>query len=328
VAAKKVEPKPSAEGEELNPVLPGDEPEDALPWEEDFLAWNESERVDESTLTVTLYRLRPGKVKERVWRWNDEIPDEHEIGLQFGGGTYVIYATVSAPGGYRKVRHRRFVLAASYDAERMRAQKEQGRTPYPMADNPAMGFPVMPSVGPEFMMGMMERMMTAFMGAMAGRNASAAPSLGHWEQANEIVGRVVQSAAESQLKQSRDVTALIATYNQGTQMHEPEASEGDFKDYLKDMIREHGPTLLEAVGLKLKTAAGLVKRDEVFQSLAGDPALFGRILNLLAKDPEVDKTLAEKVLKRLQGIGVAVPLPPGFSFASRVNGQVQGQATG
>lgn len=308
------------EGEEGAGLAPAgadqEEDEDPLPWEEDFQAWEASERVDESTLIVTLYRFpKGGKGKERVWRWTDEIPDEHEIGLQFGGGSYIIYATVSGPGGYRKVRHRRFVLAASYGAGRVRALQEPGANPYPLAGSvPAGGPAYAPNpYGPELMFGLLERLIVA---ALSGRQAApAAPDLSHWTQANEIVGSVVKSAAESQLKLSREVSNHLAGAK-GAEV-ESEADDGDFKDYLKDMIKEYGPTLLEAAGLKLKAAAGLVKRDEVFQSLAGNNALFGRVLNLLAKDPEVDKGLAEKVLTKLQGIGVAVPLPPGFSFQQR-----------
>lgn len=324
--AKQVKPKENkGESEEdLETLQTSDDSEEGLPWEEDFLAWNESERIDESTLTVTLYRLRPGKVKERVWRWTDEIPDEHDIGLQFGSGSYIVYATLSAPGGYRKVRHRRFILAASYDAERARAQREQGldrhASPNPMGMGGGFG------MGPEFVMGMMERMMTAFMGAMANRQMSAAPDMSHWNQANEIVGRVVSQAAESQLQQSREVTKLLAGAAKGESM-EMEATDGDFKDYIKDMVKEYGPTLLEAAGLRLKAATGFVQKDDVFKSLASDPNLFGRVLNLLAKDPEVDKQLAEKVLHKLKNIGIAIPLPPGFSFkTSQINGSHGNQA--
>jgi len=287
--------------------------EEALPWEAELDEWQAAERIEESQLNVVLYRLRDGKSKERVWKWVDEIPDEHDIGLRFGGGIYMVYAVLSAPGGFRKVKHRRFTLAASYDAERARAHREQGLSLPGPAGVSLAGPPRDPF---DMMVQMMEKIIVPM---MAGRAAAAGPAdLSHWNQANEIVGRVVQASAESQLRMSREVGGMIARNNGGG---EPEAEDGDFKDYLKDMIKEYGPTLLEAAGLKLKAAAGLVKRDEVFTQLSQNKELFGRVLHLLAKDPDLDPTLTEKVLTKLQGIGVAIPLPPGFVFKKpAVNG--------
>ncbi len=301
-------PAPAPDEEEM-PAGDSPEPdeEEELPWEEELDQWQAGERVEEAELQVVLYRLRQGKGKERVWKWTGEIPDEHEIGLTFGSGTYMVYAVLSAPGGFRKVKHRRFTLAASYDAERARAHREQGLN----APAPAGAFPA----GDAFtmMLAMMERVIVPLVNAQRGP-APAAGDLTPWAQAHEMVGRVVEASAQSQLKLSREVSTMIANNGAGAG-GEPEADEGDFKDYLKEMIREYGPTLLDAVGLKLKAAAGIVKRDEVYTQLSADPNLFGRVVKLLAKDPEVDPALAEKVLTKLKGIGVAVPLPPGFTFA-------------
>jgi hypothetical protein len=304
---------PDEEERPAEAVEPDDE---SLPWEAELDEWQAAERIEESQLNVVLYRLRDGKSKERVWKWVDEIPDEHDIGLRFGGGIYMVYAVLSAPGGFRKVKHRRFTLAASYDAERARAHREQGLS----LPGPAGVSLAGPTRDPfDMMLLMMEKIIVP---VMAGRGAASAPAdLSHWNQANEIVGRVVQSSAEAQLRMSREVGGMIARNGAGP---EPaEAEDGDFKDYLKDMIKEYGPTLLEAAGLKLKAAAGLVKRDEVFTQLSQNKELFGRVLNLLAKDPDLDPALTEKVLTKLQGIGVAIPLPPGFVFRKpAVNGAV------
>lgn len=319
-AKKKTAPGPAAEpedGEQLEP----DPDEEGLPWEAELEEWQAGERVDESTLQVVLYRLRgPGKGKERVWKWSDEIPDEHEIGLTFGGGTYMVYAVLSAPGGFRKVKHRRFTLAASYDVERARAQREQGLN----QAGPA-GVNLAGSSSFEMMLAMMERVIVPLLAAR-GAPAAAGGDLSHWNQANEIVGRVVEASANSQLKIAREAGAMLAQNGAGRVAgDDEEAEDGDFKDYLKGVIKEYGPTLIEAAGLKLKAMAGIVKRDEVFTQLASNPDLFGRVVKLLTKDPEVDAGQVEKVLTKLQGLGVAIPLPPGFVFKPRpVSGPVNG----
>lgn len=291
---------------------------EGLPWEEDLDQWQAGERVDDSELNVVLYRLLKGKGKERVWKWVDEIPDEHrDIGLVFGSGTYIVYAVLSGPDGFRKVKHRRFTLAASYDAERTRAQKEQGINQAGPAGVNLAGSSSASSF--EMMLALMERVIVPL---MAARPAAAGGDLSHWNQANEIVGRVVEASATSQLNMSREVGKMLA-HNGPAEIGGEGAEEGDFKDYLKEVIKEYGPSLIEAAGLKLKAMAGVVKRDEVYSSLSSNPDLFGRVVKLLTKDPEMDAGMVEKILTKLKGIGVAVPLPPGFQFArpaAQVNG--------
>lgn len=323
---QKKKPRPASSGPvsdpELDPVDPDIE-EDGLPWETELDEWQAGERIEESTLQVVLYRLRgPGKGKERVWKWSDEIPDEHEIGLTFGSGTYMVYAVLSAPGGFRKVKHRRFTLAASYDAERARAQREQGLNP---AGPAGVNLAGSPSSSFEMMLAMMERVIVPL---LAARGAPAAGGdLSHWNQANEIVGRVVEASANSQLKIAREAGAMLAHNGAAGVAGEDEADEGDFKDYLKSVIKEYGPSLIEAAGLKLKAMAGIVKRDEVFTQLATNPELFTRVVKLLTKDPEVDAAQVEKVLTKLQGIGVAIPLPPGFTFRPKAPAHVNGSTS-
>lgn len=312
-------PEPELEAEDIEA--------EGLPWEEDLDQWQAGERVDDSELNVVLYRLLKGRGKERVWKWVDEIPDEHrDIGLVFGSGTYIVYAVLSGPDGFRKVKHRRFTLAASYDAERTRAQREQGLNLAGPAGGNLAG-----SSSPnqfEMMLALMERVIVPL---LAARGAPAAGGdLSHWTQANEIVGRVVEASATSQLNMSREVGKMLA-HNGPAAESGDEAGEGDFKDYLKSVIMEYGPSLIEAAGLKLKAMAGVVKRDEVYSSLASNPELFGRVVKLLAKDPDVDIGQVEKVLTKLKGIGVAVPLPPGFTFAkppAKVNGAAVGTTSG
>lgn len=300
---------------ETDPIDP-DLEEEGLPWEEELDQWQAGERIEESTLQVVLYRLRTGKGKERVWKWQDEIPDEHEIGLQFGSGVYMVYAVLSAPGGFRKVKHRRFTLAASYDAERARAQREQGLNPASPAGGNLAGSS---SSSFEMMLAMMERVIVPL---LAARGAPAVGGdLSHWNQANEIVGRVVEASANSQLKIAREAGAMLA-HNGAAVAAGDEADEGDFKEYLKGVIKDYGPSLIEAAGLKLKAMAGVVKRDEVFTQLSSNPDLFTRVVKLLTKDPDVDAGQVEKVLTKLQGIGVAIPLPPGFAFRPKTPAQV------
>lgn len=299
---RKLRPPPRPpEPEEPDDIAGLDDDENpALPWEDELDDWQQQERIDDSNLEMVLYRLKGQKMKERVWKWDNEIPDEHEIGLKFGGGEYMIYAILKGPPGFRKVKHRRFSLAASYDAERIRAQQEQG-----MSLAGAAGGSI-PAASPfEMMITLMKEVIVPMLNRPA--PASGPQGFEHWNQANLIVGRVVEEAARSQIRMSREVGGMSGRNG----AEEEEGGEEEFKDFLKGMIMEYGPSLIEATGMKLKSMAGVVKRDEVFQTLAGNPTLFGKVVQLLSKDPELPAGMAEKVLSKLKGIGVALPLPPG-----------------
>lgn len=84
----------------------------------------------------------------------------------------------------------------------------------------------------------------------------------------------------------------------------------EVKDYLKEAIRDYGPTLLEAVGMKLRGAMKMIKQDDVFQSLSENPRLLAKVYAKLSEgQTEEEKALTAKVLKKLSENGMGFHLP-------------------
>lgn len=296
----------------------------ALPWDADLLEWAEAENIEDTALKVSLYRVAKNGMRERCWEWTDEIPNAHEVGLRFGGGRFMVHARLLAGAKVKsKTQIRFFNLAESYNEESKRYQALQ------RAELAGQVAPV--NQGAE-VMGMIKAMMAEFVIPMISImrqgqqpiqppvNQSAAEA---WGQANAMVSQIAGQAARTMIDHTKELSKELATMGLTNSRQEPEADENEIKDYVRDMIKEFGPLVLEAGSLKLKGMMGLIKRDEVFQGLSQNEKLFGRVYASLMADAEMtadEKATTEKVLTKLSNAGLGFNLP----VRPQVNHQTQG----
>lgn len=274
-----------------------------MPWEDDLRQWEYEEKQAEESSRFTLFRRHASnKTNERVFEWFDEVPTGHEIGLRFGGGHYMAY--LNLPRGKDKkprFRCRRFILADTYTLEKKKrdAAEAAAMSTHQVAGG-MMGNPL------EMVATIINQIVIPL---MAARPQTAADPFAAHKGFSEAMIQITEASARSSIQLTRELQKEL-TLMKPAQEAEDKATEDDFKGFLKDILKEYGPTIIEAGALKMKSIASAIKKDEVFQALNQDQNLFARVLGLLNKDPDIDQAVAQKVLGKLSkmNIGIKVPL--------------------
>lgn len=301
--------KPETEPEE-DPALETDESESH--WDDELRAWEEEGAFEDSELRITVFRQssKAGPV-EKVWEYIDEPVTTHEIGLRFGGGRYRTYARLVRDGKVLQTVRRRFILAESYTLE------AKSRMPATAAHGPAMGYAAAPSMleymeGFGRMLAAAAPMVAAVKEVFAGRNAI---HMNGMEEANKVVGQVIAESAKSMISLHREIKKELGTMVNPQPQPQPTADEetvNEYKAYLLEVAKEYGPRLLEAVGLKLNSALGIIRADSTFRTLRKNQNLFQQVYAKLTNDPEMsdaDRTLVHGVLEKLASNGLGFQIP-------------------
>ena len=83
-------------------------------------AWEyiEKQKLQDVEITATLYRIKPEGGRRQCGRWKNQIPDEHNIGIVHGSGSYELILTWP-PRGIKKYR---FELDRYYDTLKQEAE--------------------------------------------------------------------------------------------------------------------------------------------------------------------------------------------------------------
>jgi len=291
--------KPDSKG-----ALGEEEDEAEIPWDDELNAWAEDETLQGTELRVTVFRQeKRGGPREKVWEFIDEIIGSHELGLRFGGGRYHLYGRIIQDGVTVKTIRRIISLGSTYTE----AMNEAKRAAAPMAG------PVSPFSNINWMdvLKAAPPVLLALRELFGGRSTFEG-----MEEAQKVMARVLEDSAKSQIKMigelRREVSGMPAqnvTKDSQDPAEDPDMVK-EIKEYIFGAIKEYGPGLLEAAGLKLKGAIGAVKRDEVFQSLAQNERLFSRVYSHLVEGAtEEDKALIAKVLQKLSANGLGFKLP-------------------
>lgn len=313
-------PKNNMKGEPRGPELDDAELEerdgestegDESPWDDELSAWAEGEEYEGTSLRIAIYRQATrGAPREKVWEYEDEVVSSHEIGLRFGGGRYSVFARIIREGRILKRIRRHFTLSETY-TEEMRKRAPQAPQGAAMGGMRPMSF--------EDMARGVAAMVAAVMPAIAAlRDAFAPPDkFGNTAEANKLIQAIVADSARAQISFAKEMRAEIQQMGkpmQPAQTQEEEPSIDEFKQYMIMALREYGPSLLEAAGLKLKAALGFIKRDEVFVALSQNPKTMEKVFDGIMKDPELnesDREMVGKVLEKLaaNGLGFNVRRP-------------------
>ncbi len=317
---------PPADGEEAQDPI---EDVDQLPWEEDLAQWEAEEKQENEYSRLVLYRRQENnKGQEKVFEWVDENPGSHAIGMEFGGGRYTAYLILPPRenGGKPRIRTRHFILASSYTEKKRIRDREAG---YGMDPRLSFGHPgnqqsrepqisefeKIALIFDKMVMPMMEIMM---------KNQAAAPvavdPMKMFPGMASMMNDVVLQGARSQIALSKEMVKELSMATAGRPQKEEadpdEPTDFDWKDFLKEAIREYGPQLIEATGLKAKAAAAMLRGNEVFQTLAANKVLFDRVHALLTQDPDVDKGQLQKVLEKMAKLGLGLNVKPSNGHAA------------
>jgi len=279
--------------------------ESEIPWDEELAAWAEDETFQGTELRITVFKQeKRGGPKEKIWEYLDEIVTSHELGLRFGGGRYSLYGRIIQDGKTVKMFRRVVALGSSYteamnEAKRAANPQAMNGANYPQTVNAINWLEIIKQAAPAL------AILRDFL-----RPPSQAESA---LETQRLIGRVVEESAKSQIKLLETVRKDGIGQPMGKQEEEeiedPKLLD-EVKDYLRDAIREYGPTLLQAVGLKLKGAMKMIKQDDVFQSLSENPKLLAKVYAKLSEgQSEEEKTLTANVLKKLSENGMGFHIP-------------------
>lgn len=309
----------TGEEDEENLLGEGDEEAD-IPWDDELAQWEEDESYQHTTLKITLFRQpKRGGEREKIWEYEDEIAGTHAIGLRFGGGRYSVYGRILRDGKVIKRIRRHFVLGESYnEAARLNAAQQA----------PQMAASV-PQANP-WNLETFARGVQIALPLIAALKEFLSPSdkLGNAQETAKMINGILMDSAKAQIGFVREVKKdLVQMGNPQATPQSDEESPEEFKAYLLEALKEYGPTLIEAAGLKLKSALSIMKKDDVFAALANSPQLFERVYNLAINDPEVtdaDKVMIEKVLTKLSTHGIGFNIPK--SRIQAANGHARPQA--
>lgn len=346
-------PAPKAAKQEEDEEEDEDEEEEGqearLPWEQELEQWYTEEAMEGEVFRFVLYR-RPGpnsmaRAREKVWEWEGEKPNSHEIGLRFGGGLYTGYGILPPKAGSKKTRiiSRHFVLGDSYTQEmRRRLRLEAQENGYAIGA-PHWGTPPQPPpAASNGLQDALQIMKEVFLPMMQHFGAAQAKPAGAFDQLKEfsaVAGQIVRDTTRAQLEMAKEASREIANLKDGKKaagQDEDEApSEGEFVTAIKELIMDNGQDLVDLVKdtFKYKRAKRMIEGDLVFQSLSQNKVLYDRVLGHLQADPDVDKDMLSKVLGKLAEMGFganvkpAPALPPNGHAAPHRPAAPQGAAT-
>lgn len=294
-----------AMGTEKDPDLDGDEKEAETAWDDEIQEWEESDQFENTTLKISVYRqpIRGGE-REKVWEFTDEIVSSHEIGQRFGGGRYSTYARIFKDGKIVKTIRRTFRLSESSYAPPQAPQQMAGAAmPQPMSI--------------ENILRMIQAAIPVAVALKDLFGGGGGTKLAAMEDAQKVVGRVIEESARREIAMIKTIRTEVMNNGEAkttkSEDEEPLGTEEELKSYLLDVLKQYGPGLIEAIGLKLTTAKRIIKTDPVFAALAKNEALFARVHGLLTADPdlaETDKAMIEKVLTKISDMGIGIRVPP------------------
>lgn len=269
-------------------------------WESEIDDWIDTNKNDSETLIFTLYKKNKDKAKEQVYEWEDEIPRSHLIGCRFGGGSFLARVRLPDLKGKKRVLWRSFLLSDEYNIERdqyLQELKNQAG-PVPVATGRS-DLDTLKFLMTDFIRPMLEMFKSQTQVEPMGGNA--------WKMASETVNTVMAESMRSQISFAKEIKREMASMQ--PEKPEPMESEGsvnEWKDLVKDLIKEHGPTLIEAGMLKLKAFSYKLKKEETFVQMSQSPIMLGKVVDALKADPEMQKpeVKLDEVLDKLSKMGI------------------------
>lgn len=113
--------------------------------DQEFKNWLEENNYLDSGFIATLYKYDSplgGVQKSICGQWGDTIPGEHEIGLTYGSGRYIMLCRVIDQEGKNRIVSRKFRIHGHYDKLAANSEKVNPATTYSGAN-----FPIIQNAG-------------------------------------------------------------------------------------------------------------------------------------------------------------------------------------
>lgn len=276
--------------------------------------WLAQENYEQQTAKVYLYKFddpKTGNNKALVDSWENEIPEQHDIGLQHGSGRYLLMITI--PGGEKQkrgIRGWRFRLHPHYDELRANYMREQAmiapQGPYPFPARGGNGQQADPlSAGLDAvgkLVGVLAPLLTARQQDNGGGNIAAMMM-----QMYKGMGDVMKASARENVEFYGDLQRQIA----GLPAPKEEGEDMEDKGILERLIpllAEYVPVIL-GKGPQANVTAATVRSLPMFKQVVKSKAELTRIVSYMDQNYGAEQT--DTLLARLHVTrpkGAKVPL--------------------
>lgn len=265
-------------------------------------AWMDEKNHENLPCKVTLYKYRnplTGKDMEQCNQWENEIPDQHTIGVKFGSGRY--YMIISVPPGKKQRKlttSRKFTMGPYYD-ELQRAERQRvflaGAGGAGGAGGMAMPrqLPIATMAAPvDASLAILERMMAMFQpilqAAFTPRPGPGAEIVQAYQGLNHILK---EQALETQalLMDSTRKTAGLSLEYEGEDGEPMEQQKPGLIETLLPAIMQIAEKVLGGGPIGAATAAAVRAAPE-FKQVLNNPAQIKAVISELDRVQGTDKT--------------------------------------
>lgn len=254
---------------------------------------------DTAEYSALLYRYNEadgdGKRRVQIWKYYNEIPDSHQLGLIFGGGRYLLVVSGQSRKGDRVFKSFNLRLGKNYDELSAQTKKAQNIA--------AIGAPVQAVINGGKELDVMQIMNFALT-LVEKVTKLQAPVAQPAPLPEAVLSNVYNHFQRLMFTQARDTQRMIHDMREreGQPVEEPEGdgagNNGDFALKIIELIKGVLPALLNPVAAKV--AVQVAKKSQEFQRIKGDPRLQEEVIDGLKR--EVGEKNTERIVEEF-GIG-------------------------
>lgn len=295
--------------------------------------WAIRENPENQSYLTYLYKFdhpSTGDAKVLCTRYENEIPDPHNIGIQFGSGRYLVLVSIPAtPSHDSKVKALRVRLGPQYDSLKKQAEAGMlpgapvpgahapGSSPYVMAAQ-AQGVNNL-SQGLE----LVERVMGMILPLVAAQQSSKPDMSAVMRGQYDLVSSMMKRSLMDQQDMAKEV--IRARIESGSTEDEDEDREQSMLEKLLPLIEKFLP-MITAGGVQGQTTAAMVRQLPQFAEVVGNRAELLRIINYLDTTQGPEQT--DALLKALKIARPGKSSPSRVRRNGRTHAPVAARATG
>lgn len=260
--------------------------------EREFERYFEDLANDDFDFDLKLYRVvRNVKKTKKTYlrKYVNELPDEEQIGEEFGGGQFWL-----AHNGEDGTLFEKTIHIDEIFTQRL-AKRRYGEQAPPQA---AQGEPL------QYVSKIINDMLVPMLGIMKGNQAPAPQQSNQPDMMANMAVKMIEGMTESLANgltriQSSIIDKQLNQIEGGEKpMPAVEESKNPIVREILDLVKEYGPKLLKAKGIKAKVYQELIQEDERVQKVKEEPGLSDIIYTAAVNDPEIGPDKARKLFEK------------------------------
>jgi len=246
--------------------------------------WFLKNQLEDKSYKVSLYRfINPqfGDRKALVNQYEDLMPSEHEIGLQFGSGRYCVFVTMTDSNGKRRIYNSKFRISDDYDR----------RKNTPVNDSMGNGF--------DSAFNLIAKVLTLFQPILQNNNGNNNGSnirdllLENYKSTNDILKRSALDNTQfynDMQRKNMEIPEVFETTEETTGLT-------GFISQVVPLVEKFLPIIMGKSNTETKAALSLIRTLPAFSDVTKDKSKLNFLIKFIDKNHGVDIT--DRVLKKL-----------------------------